>query len=135
MDAHEFDGVIARCFALIDTELTCFASSQRQAIGLDLCLPHAGNAPYFDGECENGASRADLAAIIARGFATSPIRDDPRCPKAFQAVFDARRLKNIIGAGLKTFAATDARLEKLLFGQASGRPHRRRGAETRADAD
>ena len=135
MDAHEFDGVIARRVAFIDTELTRLASGERQAIGLDLGQPHAGDAFFLDGEGANGAGRTDLAAIVAGGFAPSPIRNDPRCPKAFEAVFEPRRLKNIIRAGLKTFAATNARLEKLLLGQASRRPHRRRGAETLSDPD
>src|SRR5262245_55591064 len=135
MDAHEFDGVIARCVALIDTELTRLASGERQAIGLDLCQPHAGNTLFLDGERANGASRTDLAAIVAGGFATSPICDDSRCPKAFEAVFEARRLKNIIRAGLKTFAATNARLEKLLLRQTSGRPNRRCRAEARSGAN
>src|SRR5262245_21905920 len=135
MDAHELDGVIAGGLALIDAELTGFAPGERQAMGLDLCQPHAGNALFLDGERANRARGTDLAAIVASGFATRPIRNDSRCPKAFEAVFEARRLKHIIRAGLKTFAATNARLEKLLLGQASGRPHRRRGAEARSGAD
>src|SRR5262245_14715238 len=135
MDAHEFDGVIARGVAFIDTELTGLASRERQAIGLDLCQPHAGDALFLDWKRANGARRTYLAAIVAGGFATRPIRNDARCPKAFEAVFEAHRLKHIIRAGLKTFPATNARLEKLLLGQASGRPHRRRGAEARSCAD
>src|SRR5262245_64279719 len=102
MDAHEFDGVIPRGVALIDTELTRLASGERQAIGLDLGQAHAHNALFLDGERANGARRTDLAAIVAGGFATRPIRNDSRCPKAGEAVFEARRLKHIIRAGLKT---------------------------------
>jgi hypothetical protein len=50
-------------------------------------------------------------------------------------VFKTHRLENIIRAGLKTFAATNARLEKLFLGQTAGRPHRRTRAEAGSHAD
>src|SRR5262245_30767354 len=115
MNAHELDRVISRGLALIDAELTPLAPGQRQAVGLDLGQPHSSNALFFDRERANGAGGTDLAAIVAGRFTTSPIRNDPRRPKTLEALFETHRLQNIIRAGLKTFAAPNARLEKLLL--------------------
>ena len=66
----------------------------------------------------------DLAAVIAARFAPSPIRVYARGPKAFEALFKAHWLQNIIWTGLEAFTTANAGLKKLFLRQTSWRANR-----------
>src|SRR5690349_15659194 len=108
MYAHELDCVISSRRTFIDAQLASLTPSQRQTGRLDLRQSHPGHAFLLDWQRADRAGGTNLPAVVAGRFTSSPIRDNPRSPETLQTVFKSHRLKNIIGAGLKTFAATDA---------------------------
>src|SRR5262245_17968 len=126
MDAHKLDGAIAGGIAFIDAELARLLSREWEAVGFDPGQSHAGDALFLNGQRANRAGRADLAAIIAGGFATGPVGDDLGGPKTLQSLLETERLQDVVGAALEAFAAANAGLQKLLLGETAGWSDRRR---------
>jgi hypothetical protein len=123
MHAHEFDGVVTSRLAFVHAQLAGSWPANGRQGRFNLRQAHSGNSFLFHRQRANRAGWANLPAVVARGFATGPVGVDLGCPQSCQAMLEAGGLKDVVGAGLKTFATPDAGLQEFFFRQTSRRAH------------
>src|SRR6185369_10859761 len=101
-------------------QLTRLAARVRQArVEVDDGEAHPGDFFLREIDRANRPGGTDLSAGVAARLATGPVGRGVGSPQTFQSLLKGERLQHVVGARLETFAAADAHLQKLLFGNAS----------------